>query len=326
MNLPRPVTQPVNPPPAANLPCSDAARVRSDRLIGSAPQTRTWVLIEHPGPWRRQAFAGSGIDEHVRARIEAATRGVGARILLIRRHGRFYPRPGDPTERVLRWAVTGRGRGTVWGTWSADDDLLAIPDALTSPADPADPADPAAPPGTRTEPLLLVCTHGVHDQCCAVRGRPVAARLAEVWPEQTWECTHVGGDRFAANLVILPDGVYYGDVDDTDVVALVREHRDGIVDIDHLRGITDAPPPAQAAVVEVHRRFGPGAADAVAVTALARTGTDQWAVSLRSSLAGPRVLDAVVERRLAAPERRTCQAAAPDVAAEFTVVQLRSGD
>ena len=53
-------------------------------------------------------------------------------------------------------------------------------------------------PALEPEPMLLVCTHGVHDTCCAVRGRPVAAALARRWPEATWECSHVGGDRFAA--------------------------------------------------------------------------------------------------------------------------------
>ena len=60
---------------------------------------------------------------------------------------------------------------------------------------------------------MLVCTHGVHDTCCAIRGRPVAAALAAEWPGQVWECSHVGGDRFAPNVVVLPDGFYYGNLD-----------------------------------------------------------------------------------------------------------------
>ena len=30
--------------------------------------------------------------------------------------------------------------------------------------------------------------------------------------EHTWEVSHIGGDRFAANLLVLPDGLYYGRV------------------------------------------------------------------------------------------------------------------
>ena len=35
----------------------------------------------------------------------------------------------------------------------------------------------------------------------------MAAVLAERWPDLVWECTHVGGDRFAANILVVPDGV-----------------------------------------------------------------------------------------------------------------------
>jgi hypothetical protein len=62
------------------------------------------------------------------------------------------------------------------------------------------------------DPLLLVCAHGRRDVCCARLGGPLARRLARTWPAGVWETTHVGGHRFAANLVILPHGLYYGPV------------------------------------------------------------------------------------------------------------------
>ena len=55
-------------------------------------------------------------------------------------------------------------------------------------------------------PLFGVCTHGRHDACCAERGRPVAAALTASHPDETWEISHMGGDRFAANMVVLPGG------------------------------------------------------------------------------------------------------------------------
>jgi hypothetical protein len=62
-------------------------------------------------------------------------------------------------------------------------------------------------------PLLLVCAHGRRDRCCARFGVPPARELAARYPDQVWETTHVGGHRFAANLVILPHGLYFGPVD-----------------------------------------------------------------------------------------------------------------
>ena len=48
----------------------------------------------------------------------------------------------------------------------------------------------------------------------------VAARLATRYPEETWECSHLGGDRFAGTMVLLPHGVSYGWVDDGDAVTV----------------------------------------------------------------------------------------------------------
>ncbi|PFK65638.1 sucrase ferredoxin, partial [Priestia megaterium] len=92
-----------------------------------------------------------------------------------------------------------------------DGDLADIVPALASPGMPGYP------------PVILVCAHGRHDPCCAVRGLPVGRALGERWPEQVWECSHIGGDRFAANVVVAPDGVYYGGLDAKSAVATVED-------------------------------------------------------------------------------------------------------
>ena len=73
-------------------------------------------------------------------------------------------------------------------------------------------------------PVLLVCTHARHDQCCAVRGRPVAQTLARAFPDETWESSHLGGDRFAATMIVLPHGLYYGRVPTTDAETIVERY------------------------------------------------------------------------------------------------------
>jgi (2Fe-2S) ferredoxin len=105
--------------------------------------------------------------------------------------------------------------------------------------------------------MILVCTHGVHDVCCALRGRPVAAALSSRWPELVWECSHVGGDRFAPNLIMLPDGFYYGNLDSESALATVEAHLGGTVLPDGLRGMARFVPPVQAAVIAAYRRYGP---------------------------------------------------------------------
>jgi len=62
----------------------------------------------------------------------------------------------------------------------------------------------------------------------------VAQALAGRFPALAWETTHVGGDRFAANLVILPSGGYYGRLDPEDAVRVAESALRGRIDLDRL--------------------------------------------------------------------------------------------
>jgi hypothetical protein len=98
------------------------------------------------------------------------------------------------------------------------------------------------------EPVLLVCTHGRHDPCCAERGRPLAAALAQTWPNLVWEASHVGGDRFAGNLVVLPRGDYFGGLDAGSGPGVVGQYLQGGLDPGFHRGRSSQSWVVQAAV------------------------------------------------------------------------------
>ena len=112
-------------------------------------------------------------------------------------------------------------------------------------------------------PVIAICTHGRHDTCCAERGRPASAALAAAHPEETWQVSHIGGDRFAGNLVVLPHGLYYGRIDPTSALTVAGAHLAGHVDLDHLRGRSGWAMPVQAAEIAVRRRLGETGLDAV---------------------------------------------------------------
>ena len=109
------------------------------------------------------------------------------------------------------------------------------------------------PPGRR---LYLVCTNGARDPCCAIRGPAVAQALARVLPGQVYECSHLGGHRFAANVLVLPDGLCFGRLDARTAVALAAELEAGRLPLDHLRGRTALEPEQQAAEILVRRELG----------------------------------------------------------------------
>ena len=123
--------------------------------------------------------------------------GHGVRTQLIRRPDRTGRQVRRPT--VL---IAGGPVGRRWLERRELDDPRALGEL-----DPAAFADCAAPGfGAPAEAALLVCTHGRREVCCAKYGRPVAQALAARYGPLVWETTHVGGDRFAANLVVLPSG------------------------------------------------------------------------------------------------------------------------
>lgn len=262
----RPVTLASMSVPASSLPavpCSTAARERQDPVVGTAPPQHRYLLVEQDGGWSFAGFPALVIDEDIRTEVQRRAEAAGARVMLIRRPGRH----ASAVCLVRAWCVVDTrapsGHRLTWGTWSYPADLLSAVEHLeqlsttsTRPPGRSGPAPPTPTPPAE-EPLVLVCTHGKKDPCCAVRGRPVAAALARRWPEQTWECSHTGGDRFAANLLLLPDGATYGGLDVDTALTTVEEHLAGRPGTAYLRGAGGWSRAVQAAIVAVHEQLGP---------------------------------------------------------------------
>ena len=104
------------------------------------------------------------------------------------------------------------------------------------------------------QPHYFVCTNGQRDRCCARFGLPAYHRLRELVGERAWQVTHLGGHRFAPNVLVLPQGRLYGRLhsqggdDGPDAIAgFVAEMEAGRLALPYLRGRTCLPKPAQAA-------------------------------------------------------------------------------
>jgi hypothetical protein len=108
---------------------------------------------------------------------------------------------------------------------------------------------------TSSERRYLVCTNGARDPCCAIRGPAVAQALERVRPGQVYECSHLGGHRFAANVLVLPDGLCFGRLDARSAPALADELDAGRLPLEHLRGRTAFEPEQQAAEILVRREL-----------------------------------------------------------------------
>jgi (2Fe-2S) ferredoxin len=269
--------------------CSIDSEARGEDLAGSASSADRFVLVEFPTPWPKKAI--EVFEGEFQPALVTAAAAANAKILLIRRHGH---RTGD----VRRWAVVdARARRVLWGTWEAQADLAPLIDAVG--------ADSAA---WSDDPIVLVCTHALHDTCCGVRGRPVAAALTESHGDLVWESSHVGGHRYAGNVVLPLDGTYYGRLGSHDASGVVESHLAGVVSPEHLRGFSWMPPAAQVVAVDVLRRWGPAPASAFTSADAVQLGDDRWQVELGGTSPLPDRVTAEVESRVGADARLSCRA------------------
>ncbi len=216
------------------LRCSNASAGRDEPLGGTAPHARRWLLIEHPGPWAKQPLETVPLAGEWAGRIDDALTAHHGRVLLIRPPGR---QPEDGEARLWRVVDMSSARATS-GTWTHPQDLVEALAALAAP-------DLEAPAPS----MVLICTHGVRDVCCALKGRPVVGMASRAFPDEVWECSHLNGHRFAATALVLPDGTCYGRMDQADAVRILTQHRVGRIDPEYLRGRTDLTPAAQAAQI-----------------------------------------------------------------------------
>lgn len=226
------------------LGCAAESQARDELVLGTASRVRRWLLLEQPRAWGRDALTESHLPEAVAQHLQRAGEAHRARVLLVRRSLR--PEPGGCHAFLVR-----SDRGVAW----AERIALPAPEAALDLDLGVLAADQPPGVGEPAGPLHLVCTNGRHDPCCADLGRPVVRELRDEGID-VWESSHVGGDRFAANVVCLPTGVYFGRVPPETAAAIVRDHDAGLLALDHYRGRSCYPPLVQAAEVLARRELG----------------------------------------------------------------------
>ena len=258
--------------------CSEISRENDEPLGGTASRIDHWLLVEYRGLWSHDALAGSGLSDEVKARLrELVAARPRTRLLFIRRPDRRRH------AGVVVYVADSREGGERLGRLEveAHDNLRRV-----DPFEAAEPAD---------QPLFLVCTHGKHDRCCARYGRPLWDAMSEQLDETAvWQCTHVGGDRFAGNVVALPHGIYYGRVDRDDVSALLDQHLAGQLVLEHYRGRSSWPFAVQAAERRIRAEEGLTTFADLSLDSVTREGEDRWTVSFETRV-GTREVDVVAE-------------------------------
>lgn len=272
----------------------------------TASRIERWILLEYAGQWPYDPLDAAPFAGPLRGLLAAQLAELPrSRLLLVKRP----PRYRDDSIRVLLGTTPERGGHVAELRLERYSDLLDhdLPAAFAGPL-----------PGTPLRrPLLLVCTHGRRDRCCARFGQPVCERLHRLAPpDWLWQASHVGGDRFAGNVVALPEGLYFGRVRPSDVAHLLAAYREGRIALDLYRGRAAYPFPAQAAEIAVRGATGLDGIWDVRLRGVERAAGGAWLVRLEAEVSGD-VHEVEVVRRLGPAAYLTCAADEPRHARHF---------
>jgi hypothetical protein len=218
--------------------CSISSSLAQEPLIGSASRTDYWILLEYPYPPPEKALHGNHLSDEINRYLSAVQSALPeSRTLLIRR------KSSKAGSHPLLYLADGREGQTHLYKFPLSDyrDVLKldIPGILAR--------GPTAPDNLSEENIFLVCTNGKRDPCCLKWGLPLLNILQEHVGEAAWQTSHVGGHRFAPNMICLPHGFYYGRVPQDQVTRIADRHLTGHITLENFRGSAAYPAPAQAA-------------------------------------------------------------------------------
>jgi hypothetical protein len=206
-----------------------------------------WLLLEYAQPWGARAFRESALPEAVKTHLSGVLKSVPrSRVLFIKQTKKverplslFVARSRESSSSILKYE------------FSEYEELLDLDLASALAGGSPDGATPWE------DPLFLVCTHGKRDKCCAKFGIPIYKTIGTVVQESSvWQCSHVGGDRFAANVVCFPDGIFYGHVTEENAALIIKEYCERRIVLTNFRGRACYSFPVQAAEFFARRETG----------------------------------------------------------------------
>jgi hypothetical protein len=291
--------------------CAAASLLRHEPMAGTASTVRAFLLLENPGPWGENALRDARLPDGLGDELTARTTAAGVRVLLVRRPGRQGRSEG------LRLFAAYAHHAEPWLETAVLGDVHEVHDLDVEALGAG--RSPGLTP--HLDPVFAVCTHGRHDTCCAERGRPVAAALAARHPEQTWEVSHIGGDRFAANALVLPHGLYYGRLDAGSATEVAAAQLAGRVSLEHLRGRSGLGMTLQYAEIALRHHLSETALGDVrlvsrtardgAVTAVLEARGRSYAVAVRTTMSTE-------------PQRLTCSSTGDKAFVQHELLDVRA--
>ena len=261
----------------SKLDCSTTSQTVSEPLFGTAPRTDYWILVEYNRPPGAKAVQESTLPENIKAFLtESAGALPNSRLLLIKQQ----PTQSDGSIHLFLGRSSDHDPALYRFTFGSYEDILSVPivSILTSSSDEEE--------SRRIPSMYLVCTNGKRDICCARWGIPVYNAFQQFPGVNVWQASHVGGHRFAPNVITLPDGIYYGRVSPEDVSEIIRTDQNKEIDLKHYRGRACYPAPAQAAEYFLRRESGQLRINYYSMISINEGEANTWVIDFRIQQSG----------------------------------------
>lgn len=236
--------------------CAQYSRDVGEPLAGTGVHARSNLLLSWPiGQWTRTFHQAKDMTAEV-ARTVRELNETGRRINLIHQ-------AGQPSELHRAYLMPERRAYDI-----PRDQLSDFLNALRQGE-----SLQAWDLGEVTHRLVLCCTHGVKDKCCAKFGNASFKALQQAarrHPGQfeIWQSSHLGGCRLASAALVFPDMHKYGRVDREHAGALLQTQLSGQPYLPCYRGDGALSPAQQIADIEARRHLQFEGIEALEVTVL----------------------------------------------------------
>ncbi len=218
--------------------CSVQSQQIAQEIIGTAPgKTTAWLFLEYTGNWSARSVDHNTLPTEVNDWLnQQAAQLSPSRVVFIKKSSEkpavlnFYlALTGEKEQQLFHFPVD---------TYSQLFDL-DLSQVATDPA--------AFSRYLSEETLYLVCTNSKRDQCCAKFGLPIFQAMNQMGGVSAWQCTHLGGHRYAPVVGVYPAGLYYRVMTPEDGAELVASVGRGEIRLHGFRGRNCYSEPVQAA-------------------------------------------------------------------------------
>lgn len=202
--------------------CSTQSLLFNENLIGTAPSTKIYILIEHKQPWANEAFESKAITQKLRSILNKYRN--SARFLLVCNENTKH----KTNVKVMFYVQNNQERFShAFTLYEAECsnhehvcetiEMYFLYHKL-----------PSKTSSTQTR-NILICTHGKFDLCCGKYGKPFYIKSNEILYKinahkkvEIWESSHFGGHRFAPTIIDFPDGRYYGRLNEEIFTSIIN--------------------------------------------------------------------------------------------------------